>query len=100
MIYPTLTTSKPRDWLQGAVEALIVLLLCAMTGCGYAESYYPDGKTSLREITFAKNVSFASATTTEKGVRVVKGAAIIDDEAVKAIVAGVVEGVVKSALRP
>ena len=76
-----------------------LFLFFACSGCGSAVTYYPNGRISGVEFTVLKSVTFASATTTEKGIRITKGTATVDDEAVQAITAGVVEGVVKS-LKP
>jgi acyl dehydratase len=79
-----------------AVWAFIIIgLFTFLAGCGTVVTYYPDGKVSGWEVSFIKTVNVGSATTTEKGIRIVKGTSTVDDEAVKAITAGVVEGVLK-----
>lgn len=74
---------------------ILVCLFAFLSGCGTMVTYYPDGKVAGWEVNVLKNVNFASATTTEKGIRVTKGTATIDDDAVKAITDGVVAGVVR-----
>lgn len=80
------------------LTTILLLALCALNwGCGAIVVFDPQGHVVAAEMTLAKNVGFRRFTTTQPNgsTTITGGTAAVDDAAVQAITAGVVQGVLR-----
>lgn len=97
----------PFGWVDDmkipfAIVVLLILLffVFACSGCGVLVIYdTKNGNVAAIKYDFLESVNVASYRQTERGVTIEKGSSVVDDAAVQAITAGVVEGLTKG-LKP